>query len=265
MRIGDLARMAGSTPRAIRHYHRAGVLPEPPRMANGYRRYELADLVRVARIRWLLAGGLSLREVRAVLDQDSAEGPDLEGELLATLDRITAEQARLTRQERLLRALLARVRSGERVSAVTAEVLEALEAVGQAATAGAGPLLDAERAAVDYLTHQGIADDDAQQALAAAYQRAAADPEVAATLADLATRLEALAGTDPAVAAKDIEAAAELLDTVLDEPQVQDFIGQLQPPPAQGADDGDELWLTTLFPDPAHRAVITTALARRRP
>lgn len=265
MRIGDLARLAGTTPRAVRHYHRAGVLPEPPRMANGYRRYELADLVRVTRVRWLLAGGLSLREVRAVLDRDAAEVPGLERELLATLDRVTAEQARLAEQERLLRALLARVRSGERVSAVTVEVLEALDAVGQVTATAARPLLDAERAAVEYLAHRGMVDDDAQQALAAAYQRAASDPEVAATLADLAARLDALAGTDPAAAAEDIEAAAELLGTVLDEPQVQDFMDRLQSPPAQGADDGDQLWLTTLFPDPAHRAVITTALARRRP
>jgi len=265
MRIGDLARLAGTTPRAIRHYHRAGVLPEPPRLANGYRRYELADLVRVTRIRWLLAGGLSLREIRAVLDQDVPAGPDLERELLATLERVTAEQARLAQQERLLRELLSRVRSGERVSAVTAEVLDALDAVGQVTAPAAGPLLDTERAAVEYLAHSGMVDDGAQQALVAAYQHAATDPELTATLSELTSRFEALAGADPAMAAQDIEAAAELLSTVLDQPQVRDFAGHFQPPPDHRADDGDDLWLATVFPDPAHRAVITAALARRQP
>src|SRR5690606_20139493 len=39
VKIGDAAAFAGSTPRAIRHYHEIGLLPEPERGGDGRRRY----------------------------------------------------------------------------------------------------------------------------------------------------------------------------------------------------------------------------------
>ncbi len=47
MRIGDLARRAGTTPSAVRWYERAGVLPAPGRQGNGYRDYAETDLIRL--------------------------------------------------------------------------------------------------------------------------------------------------------------------------------------------------------------------------
>jgi DNA-binding transcriptional MerR regulator len=41
MRIGELAGLVGISTRAIRHYHRVGLLAEPARKANGYREYSL--------------------------------------------------------------------------------------------------------------------------------------------------------------------------------------------------------------------------------
>jgi hypothetical protein len=35
VKIGDAAAFAGTTPRAIRHYHEIGLLPEPERGGNG--------------------------------------------------------------------------------------------------------------------------------------------------------------------------------------------------------------------------------------
>ncbi|MER5503616.1 MULTISPECIES: MerR family DNA-binding transcriptional regulator [unclassified Streptomyces] len=37
MRIGDLATASGLTTKTIRFYEQAGLLPEPPRTAGGYR------------------------------------------------------------------------------------------------------------------------------------------------------------------------------------------------------------------------------------
>ena len=37
--IGQLARYAGVTIKAVRHYHKVGLLPEPERDHSGYRRY----------------------------------------------------------------------------------------------------------------------------------------------------------------------------------------------------------------------------------
>ena len=53
MRIGELAGLVGISTRAIRHYHRVGLLPEPARKANGYREYSLRDAVELARVRRL--------------------------------------------------------------------------------------------------------------------------------------------------------------------------------------------------------------------
>ncbi len=46
MKISELAQAAETTVRTVRHYHRLGLLPEPPRSSNGYRVYALEDLVR---------------------------------------------------------------------------------------------------------------------------------------------------------------------------------------------------------------------------
>ena len=70
MRIGEIAGLVGISTRAIRHYHRVGLLAEPARKANGYREYSLRDAVELARVRRLtelgLAGACLSRAGRAV-------------------------------------------------------------------------------------------------------------------------------------------------------------------------------------------------------
>lgn len=263
MRIGEVARLAGTTPRALRHYHVVGVLPEPARNANGYRRYELVDLVRVTRIRWLLAGGLSLREVGAALQDETGRGMDLDDELEAALGRVMAEQARLARQERVLRGLLADTRGGQEASAVDAAVRSGLDAVAEATGMAAGGLLDTERNAVDLMVHSGLADADAQGALAASYRRVAADPVLVAALADVEGRLVAMAGTDPRTITVEVDAVADLLRSILDRAGIDDFVATLGTEPGSTDASDDNLWSETLFPDPAHRAVMAALLARR--
>lgn len=101
MRIGELAAIAGVSTRAVRHYHRIGLLPEPVRRANGYRAYGLRDAVLLVRVRRLTELGLSLDEVRDVLADEA--GKDL-SEVLAELD---ADLARQEEAVRLRRARLA--------------------------------------------------------------------------------------------------------------------------------------------------------------
>lgn len=100
MRIGELAGLVGISTRAIRHYHRVGLLPEPARKANGYREYSLRDAVELARVRRLTELGLSLDEVGDALAGDA--GRDL-AEILRELD------ADLARQEADLRRRRARL------------------------------------------------------------------------------------------------------------------------------------------------------------
>jgi DNA-binding transcriptional MerR regulator len=75
MRIGELASLVGISTRAIRHYHRVGLLAEPARKANGYREYSLRDAVELARVRRLTELGLSLDEAGDALAGDA--GRDL--------------------------------------------------------------------------------------------------------------------------------------------------------------------------------------------
>lgn len=100
MRIGELAALAGVSTRAVRHYHHLGLLPEPERRANGYRRYRLRDAVSLARIRRLSELGLALDEIRDVLADDRGRDlqevlRELDADLARQQDAITARRARL--------------------------------------------------------------------------------------------------------------------------------------------------------------------------
>jgi DNA-binding transcriptional MerR regulator len=67
MRIGELAELAGTSPRALRHYEAQGLLTAR-RATNGYREYDEADVRLVAEIRSLLAIGFTLEDTRPFLD-----------------------------------------------------------------------------------------------------------------------------------------------------------------------------------------------------
>ncbi|MFC4150278.1 MerR family transcriptional regulator [Micromonospora mangrovi] len=101
MRIGELARRTGATPRALRHYEEHGLI-DSCRAANGYRHYDERAVVRVRNVRHLLAAGLTLDDVRVFLpclDGDvataapSPAGIRVGRERLAVLDARIAAQA----------------------------------------------------------------------------------------------------------------------------------------------------------------------------
>src|SRR5690348_12532193 len=66
LRIGDVARLVGTTPRTIRYYEELGLLPEAQgRPSGGHRLYtdeEVARLQEVMRLKELL--GLTLEELK---------------------------------------------------------------------------------------------------------------------------------------------------------------------------------------------------------
>ncbi len=76
MRIGELASRTGVSTKAIRYYESVGLLPEPARLANGYRDYDDGALGRLSFIRSAQAIELSLGEIRGVLAfRDEGEVP----------------------------------------------------------------------------------------------------------------------------------------------------------------------------------------------
>ncbi|GII52483.1 MerR family transcriptional regulator [Planotetraspora thailandica] len=67
MRIGELARRAGVSPRALRYYEQNGLI-RARRSANGYRDYDEADVRLVAEIRSLIAVGFTLEDARPFVE-----------------------------------------------------------------------------------------------------------------------------------------------------------------------------------------------------
>lgn len=106
--IGEAARLLGITPKAIRHYHKVGMLPEPERTASDYRLYGAVALLRLQRIRRLQAMGLPLKRIREVLDEADTEESEgtLRDALTALKDDLDAQIAALTSRRERVHALL---------------------------------------------------------------------------------------------------------------------------------------------------------------
>lgn len=139
----QLAELAGTTVKAVRHYHKVGLLEEPERAANGYKRYGVGHLTRLLRIRRLTDIGLSLAQIADI--SPTAEPPEetlrhLDSELTAAVERlqrvrdelalILAEQlptdlptelapvaAHLTEEDRALALVMTRVSAPETAEA----------------------------------------------------------------------------------------------------------------------------------------------------
>jgi MerR family transcriptional regulator, Zn(II)-responsive regulator of zntA len=108
MRIGELAAATGTTTKALRFYEESGLLPPTERAANGYRDYGPEALSRLDFIRRGRAAGLTLAQIREVIDiRETGDAPchhvhQLLTERLADIDRQIADlqalRATLSRQ-----------------------------------------------------------------------------------------------------------------------------------------------------------------------
>ncbi|MFJ3908240.1 MerR family transcriptional regulator [Streptomyces vinaceus] len=101
VKIGDAAAFAGTTPRAIRHYHQIGLLPEPGRGGDGRRRYGYDDMIRLLWIRKMSEAGISLDDMRAAFD----EARDVEDVLERLEETLAAQEAEIKRQLAAVRRL----------------------------------------------------------------------------------------------------------------------------------------------------------------
>ena len=100
MKIGDLARATGAKVETIRYYERAGLLPAPPRTGGNYRLYGDTHRVRLGFILHCRALGLSLADIRQLLDiketsQESCADVSqlVDGHLAKVRERIQALRA----------------------------------------------------------------------------------------------------------------------------------------------------------------------------
>ncbi len=113
MRIGELAQEVSLPAKTIRYYEEIGLLPPPPRGANGYRAYDASACERLRFVKAAQAVGFSLGEIREILAfRDRGEEPcahvlDLVdrrsrdiAERIAALQRVQADLRRLAARGR---------------------------------------------------------------------------------------------------------------------------------------------------------------------
>ena len=101
MKIGELAKRAGSNSETVRYYERIGLLPRPGRTDSNYRDYSDSDVERLTFIRHARGLGFELADIRSLIDL--AEHPDGDcGDVDAIASRhLTAVETKIARLERL--------------------------------------------------------------------------------------------------------------------------------------------------------------------
>jgi DNA-binding transcriptional MerR regulator len=111
--IQDIARLAGTTSRTLRHYDDIGLLA-PSRIGdNGYRYYDRDSLVRLQRILLLRDLGLGLPAIADVLREQADAAPALRNHLNWLRD----ERARLARQIAAVESTIQAMEGGEQIMA----------------------------------------------------------------------------------------------------------------------------------------------------
>ncbi|MGW3321428.1 MerR family DNA-binding transcriptional regulator [Streptomyces virginiae] len=102
VKIGDAAAFVGTTPRAIRHYHEIGLLPEPERGGDDRRRYGYEDMIRLLWIRKTADAGIALDDIRDAFADTASAAADsdhgIEGILERLEETLAAQEAELRRQ-----------------------------------------------------------------------------------------------------------------------------------------------------------------------
>lgn len=215
MRSSDLANLAGVTVRALRHYHQVGVLDEPERGSNGYRSYDVHDLVRVLRIKRLASLGISLDRMSELLDdtEDASSLLDeLDLELAGQIDRLTKQ-----------REVIAQLRDHKAAPDLPPELARFAGPFSAAfANAGLSPeLAKGDRLHSVLLAH--LAGEDAMPHLASFYEWLS-DPERLPAVTTFAERFGELGpdSTEDDIAAA-VEFAVEAFGSVVGEGFVADL------------------------------------------
>lgn len=255
MRIGSLAEAAGTTPRAVRHYHRLGLLDEPRRLPNGYREYTIDDVVRVMRIRWLADCGIPLGAVAAALDGSAKDETDVVADLQALLAGIESERKVLARKHERLSALLQDALADRPLTAIPHEAADALRTLIDASSEHERAGLERERDLIEVMVLSGTVPASFFQMVTATF----VDADRRAEYLSLLRRFGMLEGRDPNTPESDIDCLATELASFVD-------LDSIAPPSPDtragfGPDETGPLSIADILPDPAQRTVVVRATA----
>ena len=108
MKIGEVADQAGIPAETVRYYEKIGLLPQPERQANGYRRYRQAHLDRllfIRRCRNLDMAQEEIRELVTLADQPDADCSQVDALLARHLGHVRERLAELQQLEKTLAQL----------------------------------------------------------------------------------------------------------------------------------------------------------------
>ena len=109
LKVGEVAEQAGVRVQTLHYYERMGLVPKPKRSAANYRLYSIEAVKRVQFIKKAQAIGLTLEEIKDVLDlKDHGKSPCRRVAEVAAerLEEIDAELRRLRAFRRSLVAVL---------------------------------------------------------------------------------------------------------------------------------------------------------------
>jgi len=112
----DLARATGCNIETIRYYENIGVMPAPPRSANGYRRYDAGHVSRLGFVMRARQLGFSLDEVRELLrlvDQGMNTCAEVQTVAERHLESVRARIKDLKRVERVLSETVGQCTGGD--------------------------------------------------------------------------------------------------------------------------------------------------------
>lgn len=138
MNIGTVAERSGLPPKTIRYYEDIGLV-RPARGANGYRRFDEADLHKLAFVARARSLGFGIEDCRLLLSlyedrsRESAEVKAIAEAHLAAIDRKIAELGQL---RSCLRELVTRCHGDHRPDC---PILDALSHAGDIPQGRAGP------------------------------------------------------------------------------------------------------------------------------
>lgn len=113
--IQQLAKLASTTSRTLRHYDQVGLLAPSRIGSNGYRYYDAASLVRLQRVMLLRELGLGIPAIAELLDGQRDDVAALESHR----HWLAAERDRIDRQLASVHDTITRMKNGEQIMADT--------------------------------------------------------------------------------------------------------------------------------------------------
>lgn len=248
MRIGVFAQAAGTTPRAVRHYHRLGLIPDPARTPSGYRDYSMSDVVRLMKVRRLAESGVPLGNIAAMIVDDSRG--DVVDDINDLLSGIEREQKMLETKKSRLLGLLVDAREGRPLTALPRHLADRLTQLIEQNDGVARVELQRERDHLEVLALSGNLPDALADAMADGLQ----DSTSVTSYLSVLKRWAALDGKNPTADFDEIDALATEVAAL-----VAVYVGRTPSIDTAARTDPFILELHDVVPDPAQRAVVLRA------